>query len=250
MKQYYYTDGKEKYGPFELEDFQKIELYNEYLIWYAGLEFWIPVEIVSELKPYIRYNKTTNKESKKSVFPQKKSISKTTTIIIGFLLIIGLSLLLFSLYKNSDDYLYEEIRKSAYDTDENLDMYVDKFYRDLKVFNIQVNRPSDVIIRFADFKDIKPNKHNYCISLGAGNDSKIEIYLNKVYWDKMKKPIRYYVMYHALAHDVLNLEDLPEQTENYGKLMFPNIGSYTGIKMDDFIEASHAQFEETAKNSN
>ena len=53
-------------------------------------------------------------------------------------------------------------------------------------------------------------------------------------------------MYHELAHDVLNLDDLENIPINSGKLMYPAIASYESKTMDDFIENSHSLFEEIA----
>ena len=84
------------------------------------------------------------------------------------------------------------------------------------------------------------------MAYGFDNDDKIEIYINPDSWAQFNKPKRYYLMYHELAHDVLNVDDLEELPENEGKLMYPAIASYEKITMDDFIEASHQLFEEVA----
>ena len=47
----------------------------------------------------------------------------------------------------------------------------------------------------------------------------------------------------ALAHDVLNLDDLEPESFNEGKLMYPAIATYESISMDEFIEQSHELFE-------
>ena len=56
--------------------------------------------------------------------------------------------------------------------------------------------------------------------------------------------MRYYLMYHELSHDILNVDDLEDTEINVGKLMYPAISTYEKITMDDFIEHSHALFEE------
>jgi len=58
--------------------------------------------------------------------------------------------------------------------------------------------------------------------------------------------MRYYFIYHELAHDVLNLDDLSDSPENEGKLMYPAIASYESKTMDNFIESSYELFEEIA----
>ena len=55
------------------------------------------------------------------------------------------------------------------------------------------------------------------------------------------------LMYHELAHDVLNLDDLEPKSWNEGKLMYPAILSYETKNMDDFIESGHALFEEQSE---
>ena len=91
---------------------------------------------------------------------------------------------------------------------------------------------------FEDTKDI------HGVSYGYKNDDIIEIYINEDSWKRFSRPQKYLLMYHELSHDILNVDDLPEKEENYGKLMCPYILSYDKISMDEFIEMSHDLFEE------
>ena len=50
-------------------------------------------------------------------------------------------------------------------------------------------------------------------------------------------------MYHELAHDVLNIDDLSDLPSNNGKLMYPYINTCEITHMDQFIEASHELFD-------
>jgi hypothetical protein len=50
-------------------------------------------------------------------------------------------------------------------------------------------------------------------------------------------------MYHELAHDVLNIDDLSDLPSNNGKLMSPYINNYEITHIDHFIEASHELFD-------
>jgi hypothetical protein len=59
--------------------------------------------------------------------------------------------------------------------------------------------------------------------------------------------MKYFLMYHELSHDVLNIDDLDSKPINEGKLMYPEISSYEKKNMDDFIENFHTLFEEHAK---
>ncbi len=51
MSQFYYTDGKERFGPFSLEDLRGKNLTGETLIWREGLTDWVPAKTVSDLNP-------------------------------------------------------------------------------------------------------------------------------------------------------------------------------------------------------
>ena len=82
------------------------------------------------------------------------------------------------------------------------------------------------------------------------DDDRIEIYINPSTWESFNKPMRYYLMYHELSHDVLNVDDLEHLQINEGKLMYPSIATYESKTMDDFIESSHELFEEVAAKQN
>jgi hypothetical protein len=82
------------------------------------------------------------------------------------------------------------------------------------------------------------------------NDDIIEIYINPSTWKSFNKPMRYFLMYHELSHDVLNVDDLSNLKVNEGKLMFPAISTYESKTMDDFIESSHELLEEIASKKN
>ena len=58
-------------------------------------------------------------------------------------------------------------------------------------------------------------------------------------------------MYHELAHDILNVDDLEISEENQGKLMYPEFSKRQGLSMDDFIEGYKTLFEQiSGKNPN
>lgn len=50
MTQYYYTDGKERYGPFSFEELREKSLSSETLVWKEGLVDWVPAKNISELQ--------------------------------------------------------------------------------------------------------------------------------------------------------------------------------------------------------
>ena len=49
MAQYYYTDGKERYGPFTIEQLQERSITPETLVWKEGMADWMPARQVTEL---------------------------------------------------------------------------------------------------------------------------------------------------------------------------------------------------------
>lgn len=49
MSQFYYTDGKERFGPFTLEQLREKNLSGETLVWKEGMTDWMPARSVSDL---------------------------------------------------------------------------------------------------------------------------------------------------------------------------------------------------------
>jgi hypothetical protein len=264
MKKYFYTDGIDKIGPFSIEELKQQNLTRETKVWYYGLENWTPLFEIDELKTIsnqippalkgklpnevqqsieesnaINKNVTINQPSKK-----RKLLKRS--IVLSLIAFIVLSLSYFVFKNQKERVLYQKIVTSAYNSDVDFDFYVDKFYRDLAFYGIFPKRPVKKIIKFAKFDFIENATHYHGISYGKDNDDRIEIYINQATWEKFNKPIRYFLMYHELAHDVLNLDDLENIPKNNGKLMFPAIASYESKTMDDFIENSHSLFEEIA----
>jgi len=50
MKKYFYSDGKEKFGPFSFEELKNENITKETLIWFEGLEDWKPAKDISEFE--------------------------------------------------------------------------------------------------------------------------------------------------------------------------------------------------------
>jgi hypothetical protein len=53
MEKYFITKGKEKKGPYSIEELSKMELTDDYLIWKDGFEKWKPITEIIELKSSI-----------------------------------------------------------------------------------------------------------------------------------------------------------------------------------------------------
>jgi len=50
MRQYYYTDGTDRFGPLSIEDLKTKGIKPDTFVWYEGLEDWIAASQVPELK--------------------------------------------------------------------------------------------------------------------------------------------------------------------------------------------------------
>lgn len=264
MKKYFYTDGINKIGPFSFDELKKEKLTRETKIWFYGLDRWTALSEIEELNlitksipPTLKKQESNGSNDGKithEVLPEvniKKTSSKNRknfklVFSITVLALIAFFILFIFYKKQQNNKLYQEIASTAYEANVDFDFYVNKFYRDIGVYGIFPKRPSLQIIKFANFDKIDDATHIHAISFGGSDDNRIEIYINPSTWEKFNKPKRYYLMYHELAHDVLNLDDLKDTPQNMNKLMYPAITSYESITMDDFIENSHTLFEEVA----
>jgi uncharacterized membrane protein YhaH (DUF805 family) len=54
MKKYFYSDGKEKQGPFSYEELRNENINKDTLIWFEGLEDWIPAKNIKELEEILQ----------------------------------------------------------------------------------------------------------------------------------------------------------------------------------------------------
>ena len=268
MKKYFYTNGVDKIGPFTIEELKGQNLSKETKMWFYGLDNWTSLSEIEELNSVtnsippplnIRDKKDKdNSKSKENDFPEKvrvkKKSNKRNFVKIFFITIAILAIILLIGYTSLNNQkvykLYNSIASSAYETDVDFDFYVDKFYRDIENYGIFPKKPRTKIIKFAKLDQLDNATHIHGVSYGMNDDDKIEIYINPTTWDKFNKPMRYFLMYHELSHDVLNVDDLEDLPSNEGKLMYPAIYTYESKTMDDFIESSHSLFEEIADKQN
>ena len=85
MKKYFYSNGKEKQGPFSFEELKNENINKSTLIWYEGLEDWKPAGEIQELEeilqlipPPIEHNESeSNSASNES---EEKNKDKEITI--------------------------------------------------------------------------------------------------------------------------------------------------------------------------
>ena len=92
MVQYYYTDGKERFGPFSIEELKDKSITAQTLVWKEGLPDWVPANTLSDLnvlfpeQPQYAGNKTF-KSDKVLAGTQSGSPSFQTSVCA----VIGLS---------------------------------------------------------------------------------------------------------------------------------------------------------------
>jgi hypothetical protein len=262
MIKYFYTDGIDKFGPFSKEELKSQKINRTTKVWYFGLNEWVQLDKVESLNDIliaippelkkINSSKETeyiepNTFNLKNSFKFQNNPIKIKWFIWGAVALILLLFIWKLAINQSEVNLKEEVVSKSYSTDENFEEYINKYYRDLEYYGIYPTKPKDVIIKFSRLDQLNNTTHLHGISYGLNDDSKIEIYINPSSWLKFSKPMRYYLMYHELSHDILNLKDLEAIQDNEGKLMYPELSSYDNKNMDEFIESSHALFEEHSK---
>ena len=265
MKKYFYTNGLDKIGPFSLEEMKEQNLSRDTKVWFYGLDSWKLLYEIEELNSLsnsippplktfetkeIDYSrKKENDFPKKTIAKQKTKNRKALKVLLIVVIILAMVSFIgyISIKNQADNKLYTSIASSAYETDVDFNFYVEKFYRDIENYGIFPKKPKTQIIKFAKLDQLDNATHIHGLSYGKDDDDKIEIYINPTTWDKFNKPMRYFLMYHELSHDVLNVDDLEDLPSNEGKLMYPAIYTYESKTMDDFIESSHALFEEIAE---
>ena len=109
---------------------------------------------------------------------------------------------------NEQNYLVGDINLNnvnQYD----LNLMIDVFLLDCKNHNILVKKGKVL----ASFEPL--DGETLGLSFGINNDSKIELKIDPIKWEKSSIPKRWYLIYHELGHDVLNLKH-----GNGGKMMF------------------------------
>lgn len=233
MKKYYYQKDGQSLGPYTLSEIAEKNLAKGTYIWYEGLDSWIPIE-KSHFSNY--YTNTS--------FWVVWGI--TLAVIVGAVLfgLLFLADMELSALKSEIE-IKNKISSMAYD-DPSVDfqMYLEKFYRDIEYYECSVQKPANTIIMFAELDKIRETSNVAGISFGYNNDNSIEIYINPRVWFTADKAKKYWIMYHELAHDILNIDHVKKTPDNVGKLMYPDAPE--DYSMDDFIEAYHEAFSEFA----
>ena len=119
---------------------------------------------------------------------------------------------------------------------QNFDLYVNQFYKELEASGIFKVRPKEINIKLEALDESKKTYHIHGYSTGYNNDDVIDITINKRSWNTFSKAQKYYLIFHELSHDVLNLEDLESNNPNQNSIMYPSIDAYKNLTMNDFID--------------
>ncbi len=140
MKKYHYSVGENHFGPFSIEELRDAKISKGTMIWFEGLDNWVPAGEVEDLKdlfksippplninkqppPPISVTKKNRSNISNSEIPQKKYKNK---IVIGILSLIAIIIIIAILKINSNkpdkplNKSNEEtfIKNSSYNSDE------------------------------------------------------------------------------------------------------------------------------------
>lgn len=234
MKDFYYQWNGEKKGPYSFSEIVDKKLPKGTYVWYDGLDSWIPIENV----PLFRESYKSGKWGLWKAIGISIALS-AGAVLFGFMFVANLEVETHM----AEIELKNKIAKIAYD-DPSVDfqMYLDQFYKDLKYYNYTPKQPDNIIIKFAELNKIPETRSLAGISLGCNKDYCIEIYIDPAVWLIANDAQRYWIMYHELAHDILNLDHVDKTQDNVGKLMYPEIPE--NFNMDDFKKAYHEAFSQ------
>lgn len=232
MKDFYYQCNGEKYGPYSFNEIVDKKLPKGTYVWYDRLDSWVLIENI----PLFRESYKSGK------WGLWKAIGTSIALCAGAVLFSFIFVANIEVETlKAEIELKNKIFKIAYD-DPSVDfqMYLDQFYKDLKYYNYTPEQPDNVIIKFAELNKIPETKDFAGISLGYNKDYCIEIYIHPEVWFSANEAQKYWIIYHELAHDILNLDHVDKTQDNIDKLMYPDIPE--NYNMDDFLKASHETF--------
>ena len=234
MKDFYYQWNGENNGPYSFNEIVDKKLPKGTYVWYDGLDSWIPIENV----PLFRESYKSGKWGLWKAIGTSIALC-AGAVLFGFMFVANLEVET----RMAELELKNKIAKIAYD-DPSVDfqMYLDQFYKDLKYYNYTPKQPDNIIIRFAELSKIPETRSLAGVSLGCNKDYCIEIYIDPAVWLIANDTQRYWIMYHELAHDILNLDHVDKTQDNVGQLMYPEIPE--NYNMDNFKKAYHEAFSQ------
>ena len=119
-----------------------------------------------------------------------------------------------------------------------LEDMVNVFLDDCQENNIPVNRNQNIYVEFVSLEDSK-----LAVAYGIDDDNTIAVRVDPIRWEKASLSKKWYLMYHELGHDVLNLRH-----GDGGKMMFNY--SESDYSWDDFFEEKSFMFDVYKKKNN
>lgn len=235
MRKYFLFDGNTVSGPLNITEISFNELSNNTYIWYYGLKEWIYLYNCNDENINLILNRQIPTHTKTRFF--RWINLKYSLLSVTFLILV------VSVFHLKSHFSVEnQIRKSSFDSNDDLNIYLTKFFRDLEYYGINSTKPSKIQLRMSYLDKSYNTSDAHAISLGLGDDSKIEIYINYSSWTNLTRPQKYLLMYHELGHDVLNLDHTVLKASGELEIMNPILYRFDNISMDDFIEASQRMF--------
>ncbi len=229
-------DGQEL-GPYTLDEIKILGVTGSTLVLCPKSSNWLPLSMCPELYKEFLATKTFEEVPQVTqdlrydfhVYskPSPTKRHPSSYIALGFVSLFALLTIFLSIrhFTEISDYndaeLDETIRQAAIPSDENFHPYVNEFYAILDEHQVTYSKPSKVIIEFAELSVI--GEEFLGIAVGFEKEDRIEIYIDYDSWIEMSQATRKLLMFHELAHDVLNAEHSPYLPAYEDALMYPEM---------------------------
>ena len=134
--------------------------------------------------------------------------------------------------------IYKSFSEEIRDVDDftPIDM-VEFFIRDCKRNGIEINNDQVIKAEFVREYSVDGADEAIAISKAMNDDELIDIEIKDDYWDKSSQEKRWYILYHELGHDVLNLK------HGEGGVMMFTYPNKTYYSWEDFIKDRQTMFK-------
>jgi len=119
---------------------------------------------------------------------------------------------------------------NEYDLTAMINFFIDDYERNVNQISFSINRDN------IDAKFISLEENQLAVALGYNDDDNIIIRVDPVKWSKASQEKRWYILYHELGHDILNLDH-----GEGGKMMFNFVDRDYG--WDEFFEDRKYMFD-------
>ena len=119
---------------------------------------------------------------------------------------------------------------NEYDLKAMINFFIDDYERNVNQKSFSINRDN------IDAKFISLEENQLAVALGYDDDDNIVIRVDPVKWSKASQEKRWYILYHELGHDILNLDH-----GEGGKMMFNFVDR--DYSWDEFFEDRKYMFD-------